>query len=64
MKQYLEKYRAILLNIDILAGIAGIGIGAFLGLMFFSETVSDVLAVTCIFGCMFAGVAMILNNSQ
>eukprot|EP01047_Picozoa_sp_COSAG01_P050152 COSAG01_NODE_5038_length_4532_cov_1.902323_4_plen_67_part_00 len=64
MKIDIEKYTSVLYNVDTLAGITGIGIGAIMGLFFFSETLSDVLAITCIFGLMFAGLAMMLHSSQ
>ena len=64
MKIDIEKYKSALYNIDTLAGITGIGIGAIMGLFFFSETMSDILAITCIFGLMFAGLAMMLHSAQ
>jgi len=63
MKINVEKYKSILYNIDSLAGITGIGIGAVMGLFFYSEAMSDVLAIACIFGLMFAGMAMMLHSS-
>ena len=64
MKFLLEKYKSILYNIDTLAAIGGIGLGAVLGLIFFSETMSDVLAISCIFGVMFAGIAMLFHINK
>lgn len=63
MKINIEKYKSIIYNIDSLAAITGVGIGAVMGLFFFSETMSDVLAIACIFGLMFAGMAMMLHSS-
>ena len=64
MKFFLEKYKSILYSIDTLAAIAGIGLGAVLGVIFFSETISDVLAISCIFGVMFTGVAMLFHINK
>ena len=64
MKTNLEKYKSVLYNIDTLAAIGGIGLGALLGMAFFSESLSDVLAISCIFGVMFTGIALLFQSEK
>lgn len=64
MKSILEKYKSVLYHIDTLAAIGGIGLGAVLGMVFFSESISDILAVSCIFGVMFTGIALLFQSEK